>query len=46
MKLKELKENVVVDIKSEKQCHVLMNLLETQDIQHLPKDFPILVAIF
>ena len=28
MKLKELKENVVVDIKSEKQCHVLMNLLE------------------
>lgn len=28
MKLKELKEDVVVDIKSEKQCHVLMNLLE------------------
>ncbi len=28
MKLKELKENVVVDITSEKQCHVLMSLLE------------------
>lgn len=28
MKLKELKETVTVDIKSEKQCHVLMNLLE------------------
>ena len=28
MKLKELKENVAVDIKSEKQCYVLMNLLE------------------
>lgn len=28
MKLKELKENVVVDIKSRKQCYVLMNLLE------------------
>ena len=28
MKLKELKENVVVDIKSVKQCQVLMNLLE------------------
>lgn len=28
MKLKELKENVAVDIKSVKQCQVLMNLLE------------------
>ena len=28
MKLKELEENIVVDIKSEKQCYVLMNLLE------------------
>lgn len=28
MKLKELKEDVVVDIKSVKQCQVLMNLLE------------------
>lgn len=28
MKLKELKENVVVDVKSEKQFHVLINLLE------------------
>lgn len=27
MKLKELEENIVVDIKSEKQCYVLMNLL-------------------
>lgn len=28
MKLKELKEDIVVDIKSEKQCRVLMGLLE------------------
>ena len=28
MKLKDLKENVTVDIKSRKQCYVLMNLLE------------------
>ncbi len=32
MKLKELKENVVVDIKSRKQCYVLMNLMENAGI--------------
>lgn len=53
MKLKELKENVVVDIKSRKQCYVLMNLMENagyptfnRNIQDSNGDFLVSVYLY